>query len=240
MRMEDRPTSTKSCGNDLISFTGELGLSSPESYPPGSCCTVESKSHMPTAAGPSSAASGLNSTPSSIANFPINSKSAGLSSLSRSAKATMILQRVSRLRPEICLTCPKSMSPIRPSSNTKIFPGCGSAWKNPVSKILRPKHVVNALNSFRPKSLAWGESGSMPRSSIFSRARLSGTPCKKSCTKTRLDTKPGTGRGKTSGMSRGRPSGVKRNELYTRSMATASATKSNSSCNCFSSSEKTV
>ena len=50
MRMEERPTRTRSCGNDLSSFTGELGLNSPLSYPPGSVSTDPSNSHIATAA----------------------------------------------------------------------------------------------------------------------------------------------------------------------------------------------
>ena len=50
IRIEERPTKTRSCGNDLSSFTGELGLSSPLSYPPGSFSTEPSKSHIATAA----------------------------------------------------------------------------------------------------------------------------------------------------------------------------------------------
>ena len=50
IRIEERPTKTRSCGNDLSSLTGELGLSSPLSYPPGSFSTEPSKSHIATAA----------------------------------------------------------------------------------------------------------------------------------------------------------------------------------------------
>lgn len=48
-------------------------------------------------------------------------------------------------------------------------------------------------------------------------------------TKTRLLTKPGTGRGMTSGASQGNPSLVLVTVAYTLSIAAASATKSNSS-----------
>jgi len=50
MRIEDRPTNTRSCGKDLSSLTGEFGLNSPFSYPPGSVSTEPSKSHIATAA----------------------------------------------------------------------------------------------------------------------------------------------------------------------------------------------
>mmetsp|Transcript_12514 Transcript_12514/g.27061 ORF Transcript_12514/g.27061 Transcript_12514/m.27061 type:complete len:252 (+) Transcript_12514:156-911(+) len=173
-----RPTNTKSCGNDFSAFTGEFGDSSPLSYPPGRVSTLPSNSHMATAAGPSAGASSASSTPSSNARFPIFSRSAGFTSLSRSSSASMTFDSVSRARPPICFTWPKSIRPILPSSRTNIFPGCGSAWKNPVSKIHLPKTSVKLLNSFLPNNCASGLSGLIPFLAISSAARLSGTPSK--------------------------------------------------------------
>mmetsp|Transcript_2776 Transcript_2776/g.5010 ORF Transcript_2776/g.5010 Transcript_2776/m.5010 type:complete len:218 (-) Transcript_2776:972-1625(-) len=104
IKMLDRPTNTRSWGKDLSSFTGEFGLSSPLSYPPGNSSTLASNSHMATAAAASSCASSFNSTPSSKARSPILRKSEGSESPLRSASAIMTLANVSRFRPEICLT----------------------------------------------------------------------------------------------------------------------------------------
>mmetsp|Transcript_38943 Transcript_38943/g.117135 ORF Transcript_38943/g.117135 Transcript_38943/m.117135 type:complete len:248 (+) Transcript_38943:100-843(+) len=104
MSMEDRPTRTRSWGNDWSSLTGEFGLSSPLSYPPGNVSTDASNSHMATAAAASSLASSFNSTPSSRARSPMVARSSGSSSPTRSARATMTLARVSLFRPEICFT----------------------------------------------------------------------------------------------------------------------------------------
>eukprot|EP00966_Prymnesium_polylepis_P319815 7376241-Prymnesium_polylepis.1 len=52
MRTVERPTRTRSCGNDLSTLTGEFGDSSPVSKPPGSVVTAPSKSHIAVAAAP--------------------------------------------------------------------------------------------------------------------------------------------------------------------------------------------
>mmetsp|Transcript_7549 Transcript_7549/g.16461 ORF Transcript_7549/g.16461 Transcript_7549/m.16461 type:complete len:246 (+) Transcript_7549:171-908(+) len=176
IRMLLRPTRTRSWGNDFSAFTGELGDSSPLSYPPGRVSTLPSKSHMATAAGPSGGAPSASSTPSSSARFPILSRSGGFVSLSRSSSAIMTFDSVSRARPPICFTWPKSIRPILPSSRTKMLPGCGSAWKKPVSRMHRPNTSVRLLRSFLPNSCASGLSGFIPLLSISSAARLSGTP----------------------------------------------------------------
>merc|ERR1740124_845777 len=63
--------------------------SSPLEYPPGRDVTVPSNSHMATAGGASALASGLNSTPSSMARSPMSLRSGGLVSDSRSSRATI-------------------------------------------------------------------------------------------------------------------------------------------------------
>ena len=176
MRTVERPTSTRSCGKDCSTCTGLLGESSPVSKPPGSVVALPSKSHIAVAAGPSAGEPGLSLTPSSSARREIVARSSGSVSLRRSASASITSARVSRARPEICLTCPKSMSPMLPSSMTKMLPGCGSAWKNPLSRIVRPKASVSAVSSLRPNRRASGPSGSMPRARMVSTARESGSP----------------------------------------------------------------
>mmetsp|Transcript_6847 Transcript_6847/g.9863 ORF Transcript_6847/g.9863 Transcript_6847/m.9863 type:complete len:229 (-) Transcript_6847:1268-1954(-) len=98
------PTRTKSWGKDFSSLTGEFGLSSPLSYPPGSVSTEPSNNHIATAAGASSFASSLSSTPSSRAKLPINSKSSGFVSLWRSSRAIITFASVCLALPEICFT----------------------------------------------------------------------------------------------------------------------------------------
>ena len=85
-------------------MTGELGESSPVSKPPGSFSVLPSKSHIAVAAGPSLGDPGLSLTPSSSASLEMVARSSGLSSDSRSARATMTSASVKRSRPEICLT----------------------------------------------------------------------------------------------------------------------------------------
>eukprot|EP00964_Phaeocystis_antarctica_P135727 scaffold100071_cov69-Phaeocystis_antarctica.AAC.4 len=133
---------------------------------------------MAVAAGPSLGEPGLSLTPSSSASREIVARSSGSSSDLRSASATMTSASVRRSRPEICLTCPKSMRPMVPSSMTKTLPGCGSAWKKPPSRMVRPKASVSDDSSRRPNSCASGPSGSMPFFCIVSSARESGSPGK--------------------------------------------------------------
>mmetsp|Transcript_14230 Transcript_14230/g.47108 ORF Transcript_14230/g.47108 Transcript_14230/m.47108 type:complete len:229 (-) Transcript_14230:17-703(-) len=182
MRTVERPTSVSSCGKDWSTLTGEFGESSLVSKPPGSVSTEPSKSQIAVAAGPSRGEPSRSRTPSSRARREISSSCASSSSspspppAPRAARATITLASVVDARAPICLTWPKSMSPTRPSSSTKMLPGCGSAWKKPPSRMVRPNASVRALSSFRPKSCASGESGSMPRASIASTARESGSP----------------------------------------------------------------
>mmetsp|Transcript_15878 Transcript_15878/g.34323 ORF Transcript_15878/g.34323 Transcript_15878/m.34323 type:complete len:212 (-) Transcript_15878:1061-1696(-) len=154
IRMVLRPTSTKSCGNDFNAFTGEFGDNSPFSYPPGNVSTLPSNNHIATAAGATGGVPSFNSTPSSNASFPINSKSAGFSSLSRSSNASMTLARVSLALPPICFTCPKSIRPMRPSSSTKMFPGCGLKKSQSVTEYSRrtiSKNNNNTIHSLGMK-----------------------------------------------------------------------------------------
>ena len=141
IRIDARPTSTRSCGKLFSSLTGEFGLNSPRSYPPGSFSVDPSKSHMPTAAAASCLASSFSSTPSCNAKFPIRSRSSGRSSPILSSSAIMTFAKVSRFLPEICFTWPKSIKPMSPLSRTKIFPMCGS-----VESERRKRENISAQN----------------------------------------------------------------------------------------------
>jgi hypothetical protein len=105
----------------LISFTGEFGLSSPISHPPGSFSTLPSNSHMAMAAP---AASGL--APSFNSTFKFKTRSFSVlryvELLSHLFRIITIFAVVRLYEFGVCLTWPKAMSPTSPSSVIRMFP----------------------------------------------------------------------------------------------------------------------
>ena len=78
----------------------------------------------------------------------------------------------------------RQMPKTWPPGMTKMLPGCGSPWMNPVPKIMRPYASVKLIKSLRPRSLASAELLERPRAAISSLSRLSGVPGMKSITST--------------------------------------------------------